>query len=211
MKHFRTKILLTLLISMMGANVFAYDISVKNDDGVNIYYNYINEGKEVQVTYRSYASSSNYGGNVVIPNEVTYNNKKLKVTSIGDYAFYGCNGLSSVTIPESVTSIGNYTFYGCIDLASINVESENIKYDSRNGCNAIIETTTNVLILGCKNTTIPNSVESIGSSAFSGCSNLTSLTIPNSVSSIGNYAFLDCSGLSLVTIPNNVISIATKQ
>ena len=129
------------------------------------------------------------------------------VTSIGNDAFRGCSGLTSITIPNSVTSIGNYAFYGCSGLTSISVESGNKKYDSRNNCNAIIETASNTLIIGCKNTTIPNSVTSIGSSAFSGCSGLTSVTIPNSVTSIGYNAFNGCSGLTSVTIPNSVTSI----
>ena len=76
------------------------------------------------------------------------------------------------------------------------VNSGNTIYDSRNNCNAIIETASNTLIAGCKNTVIPNSVTSIGSSAFQGCSGLTSVTIPNSVSSIGDYAFNGCTGLA---------------
>ena len=122
------------------------------------------------------------------------------VTSIGDYAFYECSGLTSVSIPNSVTSIGNFIFNGCTSLESIVVESGNSKYDSRDNCNAIIETATNTLLAGCKNTTIPNSVTSIGDSAFSGCSGLTSVTIPNSVTSIGDWAFSGCSGLTRVDI-----------
>ena len=114
------------------------------------------------------------------------------VTSIGGWAFFGCSGLTSVTIPNSVTSIGDYAFEECSGLTYIKVESGNEKYDSRNNCNAIIETSSNTLFFGCKNTTIPNSVTSIGSSAFSGCSGLTSITIPNSVNSIGSYAFYWC-------------------
>jgi hypothetical protein len=83
----------------------------------------------------------------------------------------------------------------------------NTKFDSRDNCNAIIETATNILIAGCKNTTIPNSVTSIGRGAFGNCSTLTSITIPNSVTSIGDYAFDGCSGLTSVTIPNSVTSI----
>ena len=109
--------------------------------------------------------------------------------SIGVYAFQNCSGLTSVTIPNSVTSIGSSAFSGCSGLTSIKVENGNSKFDSRNNCNAIIETATNTLIVGCKNTIIPNSVTSIGGGAFSRCSSLTSITIPNSVTSIGSGAF----------------------
>ena len=129
------------------------------------------------------------------------------VTSIGDYAFESCTGLTSVTIPNSVTSIGGSAFSGCTGCTSIVVESGNPVYDSRNNCNAIIETASNTLIAGCENTIIPNSVTTIGQSAFDGCSSLTSVTIPNSVTSIGQSAFDSCSGLTSVTIPNSVTNI----
>ena len=129
------------------------------------------------------------------------------VTSIGEQAFYNCSALSSITIPNSVTSIGDAAFSGCDGLSSIKVDSNNRKYDSRNNCNAIIETSSNTLITGCKSTLIPSFVTSIGYRAFYGCSGLTSITIPNSVISIGNNAFSGCSGLTSITIPNSVTSI----
>ena len=98
-------------------------------------------------------------------------------------------------------------FEGCTGLTNIVVDAGNSVYDSREGCNAIIETATNTLVAGCKNTIIPNSVTSIGSNAFENCRRLTSVTIPNSVTSIGNSAFEGCTGLTSVTIPNSVTSI----
>ena len=130
-----------------------------------------------------------------------------EITSIGKHAFYKCSSLTSVTIPSSVTSIGDQAFVGCSSLTSLSVEAGNTVYDSRNNCNAIIENSTNTLIFGCQNTTIPNSVTSIGNWAFVGCSSLTSVTIPNSVTSIGESAFAGCSSLTSVTIPNSVTSI----
>ena len=129
------------------------------------------------------------------------------VTSIGGEAFYGCNKLTSVTIGNSVTSIGALAFADCNSLTSMIVAEGNSRYDSRDNCNAIIETESNTLIAGCMNTSIPNSVTSIGDDAFSGCNKLTSVTIPNSVTSIGDDAFADCNKLTSVTIPNSVTTI----
>ena len=121
------------------------------------------------------------------------------VTSIGDCAFYGCSGLTELILPNSVTSIGNYAFSDCSGLEKITVDRGNKRYDSWGNCNSIIETGTNTLIVGCKNSVIPNSVRSIGDCAFYGCSGLTKLTLPNSVRSIGDGAFSGCSDLSKIT------------
>ena len=129
------------------------------------------------------------------------------VTSIGESAFSGCSGLTELTLPNSVTSIGNYAFSDCSGLEKITVDRGNKRYDSWGNCNSIIETGTNTLIVGCKNSVIPNSVTSIGDGAFRGCSGLTELTLPNSVTSIGDCAFYGCSGLTELILPNSVTSI----
>ncbi len=129
------------------------------------------------------------------------------ITSIGESAFSGCSGLTELTLPNSVTSIGNYAFSDCSGLEKITVDRGNKRYDSWGNCNSIIETGTNTLIVGCKNSVIPNSVTSIGDCAFYGCTGLTELTLPNSVRSIGDGAFSGCSGLTELTLPNSVMSI----
>ena len=128
------------------------------------------------------------------------------VTTIGSSAFSGAS-LTSITIPASVTSIGESAFSSCESLETITVESGNTVYDSRNNCNAIIETKTNTLIQGCKNTTIPDGVVAIGPNAFDALSSLTSITIPASVTTIGAYAFRDCQQLASIEIPNGVTTI----
>ena len=133
-------------------------------------------------------------------------NLPSKLTSIDSNAFGG-TGLTSVRIPSSVTKITSYAFSACSGLTSIVVESGNSVYDSRNNCNAIIETSSNTLITGCMNTTIPPSVTSIGYGAFASCSSLTSIAIPSSVTSFDEFAFSNCSGLTSIAIPSSVTSI----
>ncbi len=160
----------------------------------------------------------NYPEEVLYINDILYkcNGDKFTGTSISikkgtvticSYAFEGCTSLESITIPSSITSIGGCVFSGCYNLTSIIVESGNRIYDSRENCNAIIETASNTLLTGCKNAVIPNSITSIEDGAFYGCYGLTSITIPNSVTSIGNSAFYDCYGLTSITIPNSVTTI----
>ena len=132
------------------------------------------------------------------------------VSSIGSHAFDGCSGLTSFTIPSSVTFIGVGAFNGCQSLRNIVVDSDNMVYDSRNSCNAIIETSTNKLITGCRNTVVPNTVTMIGDEAFMSCIWMQSLDIPNSVVSIGERAFNHCISLTSVTIPESVTSIGNS-
>ena len=129
------------------------------------------------------------------------------VKSIGDWAFNDCSSLTSITIPSNVTSIGERAFSSCDSLSSIEVADDNPIYDSRDNCNAIIETATNQLLVGCKSTIIPNSITRIGDAAFSDCSSLTSIAIPSSVTSIGDWAFSCCFSLTTITISNGVTNI----
>ena len=317
------KAVLLMTALLMNTTVCAHDIAVENEDGVTIYYIFINKRRELFVSYQGddYHSAV-YKGSVVIPESVIYNGETYPVTGIGNMAFSDCSDLTSVTIPESVTSIGsdafqkcsaltaitipesvtsigggaffacsgltsitiprsvtkiedsifnrcsgltsvtlpesvttmgiavfqncssltaitiprNVTtigswafaycsslssitipknvdtigstvFMGCANLTSISVVIGNKYYDSRDDCNAIISKSNKSLIAGCKNSTIPKSVTSIGSGAFAGCSTLISLTIPESITSIGDGAFQSCTGLTSVSIPESVTSI----
>ena len=172
-------LLFSLLLGVLSA--WAYDVEL---DG--IFYNLDKENKTASV------ASYSYKGAVVIPETISVDGKAYTVTSLGENCFSGCWGLTSITIPNSVTRIGDYCFSSCGGLESIVVESGNTVYDSRENCNAIIETATNTMLSGCRNTTIPNSVISLGDGCFLGCSGLTSITIPNSVTSLGVSCFSYC-------------------
>ena len=155
------------------------------------------------------------GGLLYFFNVYTSYNDKL-----GDYAFYGCSGLTSLTIPSSVTSIGNEAFHGCCGLTSLVIPSgvTSIGDEAFYGCSGLINLTIPSSVTrigwsafeGCSGLTslvIPSSVTWISGEAFSGCSGLTSLVIPSSVTSIGRSAFSGCSSLTSLTIPSSVTSI----
>ena len=129
------------------------------------------------------------------------------LTEIDYCAFEDCSGLTEIEIPSLVTNIAYNAFYGCTKLAKIKIDERNKVYDSRNNCNAIIETETNELLTGCKNSIVPDSVTSIGFEAFRSCTGLTSIIIPDSVTEIGSSAFTGCTGLSDISIGNSVASI----
>ncbi len=220
MKKFYLLFLLMLLPLVASADAVQIE---------GIYYNLNAENKTAEVTN----NPNKYSGDIVIPESVTYEEVTYSVTSIGYAAFQDCSGLTSITIPNGVTSIGgsafdkcsglisvvipnsvfsigNYAFTDCSSMTSIAVEAGNTKFDSRDNCNAIIETASNTLKAGCKTTVIPNNVTTIGFAAFDGCSGLTSVTIPNSVTSIKDVAFCDCSSLTSITIPHSVTSIGSS-
>ena len=121
--------------------------------------------------------------NTIIPDEVT---------RILEYAFSGCNGLDSITIPKNINRVWEDAFEGCSGLSQIKVAPENKWFDSRNECNAIIVTATNSLVVGCKNTIIPNTVTDIAKSAFYNNQEIRYIKIPESVESVGYNSFYGC-------------------
>ena len=129
------------------------------------------------------------------------------VTTIEDNAFSNCRALTSVVIPSSVTKLYQQSFSECSSLKSIRVDENNRTYDSRNNCNAVIETATKTLLIGCQSTIIPKGITSIADRSFMNCEKLDSVKIPYGVTSIGNNAFYNCRGLVYVEIPNSVKTI----
>lgn len=129
------------------------------------------------------------------------------VNTIWSYAFQDCANLTSIFIPSSVTNIHSGSFSGCTSLTSIQVDNANPVFDSRGNCNAVIETATGTLVVGCQATVIPNSVTTIGARSFQNCKPLVHIDIPSSVTAIGDQAFYGCSALESLDLPNSITSI----
>lgn len=217
-------IMLTLLMSMVGAKTFAHDIAVANSDGKTIYYNWIKSNTELAVTYGSYNYSywtNEYSGDVVIPESVEYNGNTYSVTSIYGDAFRDCTSLTSVVIPKSVVSIGGYAFYGCSSLTSITIPNSisSIGGYAFDGSPWYNNQPDGVVYAGkvaykYKGTMpinseieLVNGTLSISPYAFYDCSGLASIKIPSSVLSIGTYAFQNCSSMTSISIPNGITAI----
>ena len=183
---------LFMLAILMPATASAYDIEVNG-----IYYNV--NGNQATVTYQT-TSYNSYRGDVTIPETINFSGTEYRVTSIGDRAFYNCNNLTKITIPNSITSIGTSAFYRCYALTSVDIPNSviNIGNSAFSGCNTMTSLT------------IGNSVSTIGESAFSSCSSLTNILIPNSVTIVGNSAFSYCSSITDIEFPNSVTSIGSS-
>lgn len=203
-------LLLVILLPVVASGQDAVEI-----DG--IYYNLISKNQTAEVT----ENPNKYSGDVIIPESVTYKGVNYVVIAIADLAFFSCDNLTSITIPNSVTTIGIWAFEGCDGLTSITIPSgvTSIGESAFYGCS------------GLTSITIPGSVKSIGNWVFAFCTGLTSITIlngvtnientffrctalssvilPNTLTSIGHDAFSDCTALTSITIPNNVSSICS--
>lgn len=212
----------------------AYDFEV---DG--IYYKIV--GNEASVIFKYYTHSLHYSGyasvytgDVTIPATVAYQNTTYPVTSVYEYAFLGCRGLTSVTFPNTITSIGHHAFDDCTGLTSIEIPSSvtTIDYCAFELCSELTEVNITDIEAWCNiyfgdyyanplcfarhlylngyevtDLAIPESVTRIGQYAFMRCTGLTNLDVPDSVTSIGSHAFLDCTSLARVHIGNSVTSI----
>ena len=141
---------------------------------------------------------------VVIPE--SYNGKK--VTELGNYLFEGNNTIETIYLPKNLNNLGFGVFNGCSKLNNIIVDSNNSTYDSRNNCNAVIETESNILVAGCNSSTIPEGITEISDEAFKGLANLTEINLPSSLTTIGYDAFEDCTGLTSLVIPEGVTTIS---
>ena len=174
-----------------------------------IYYVIFNN--KAVVTFKDEKYNS-YSGDVVIPENVMidgfeyvvdainyrafYNSTKLTsvilpntISSIGTDAFVGCSNLTEINIPSSVVTIDKNPFVGCLNLAAVTVDEGNTVYDSRNNCNAIIETASNKLLIACDGTDLPEGIVTIGTNAYSSCNKMQTVILPSGVSYIENNAF----------------------
>ena len=204
----------------------AYDFKV---DG--IYYQYNAKDITVSVTFGdNYYQTpgqdpyyDTYKGRISVPSEITYNGRILPVKGIADRAFYNCNNLSSISLPNTITSIGSSAFEGCTNLSSISLPTTitSIGSSAFEGCTNLssISLPTTITSIGSNafkdcvslcSIAIPDNVSVIENCTFYGCTHLSSISLPNTMTSIGSSAFEGCTSLSQIDLPNSIKSIETK-
>jgi hypothetical protein len=212
MKQSSIIVLLTFLVSLASTNSSAHDIAVKNEDGVYIYYNWIKDKTELQVSFQGKSSSdysNEYTGDIVIPEEVEYYGKAYRVTSIKSDAFSDCTLLKSIEIPKSITKIESRAFKGCTGLESVYISdlaawcNIDIRWAFDDDGSSPLYYARHLFLNGNEvngEIVIPDGVTTIGSFSFYGCKDITSLTIPKSLKEIEQYAFSGCTGLNSLHI-----------
>lgn len=211
---FHGRVILLLLLLFLGIGRLSASVKI---DG--IYYELDSRTLTASVT-EVYSGNTNYAGNISIPENIIYDEKKYSVTSIGGYAFWYCTDLTSITIPNSVTSIGERAFLNCTGLTSITIPNSvtsigDYAFERCTGLTSLIipNSVTSIGVeafyycIDLTSLTISSSITSISYGAFSCCKSLTSITIPNSVTSIEDFAFNGCEGLTSIVIPESVTSI----
>ena len=217
----KKRLLIMALVAMYATSTWAHDFSAVAPTGQILYYNIVQGSAQVVDPTPTYYYSSTYPtGALTIPDSVTFNGITYAVTSIGTMAFYYCNNLTSVTIPDGVISIGSYAFSDCYGLTSVTIPDGVISIGSYAFCDCYSLTSVTIPdsvtsidsfafynCYGLTSINIPDGVTSIGSQAFAGCRSLTSINIPNSVTFMGDYAFSGCDNLTSVTISDSITSI----
>lgn len=204
-----TSLLIAMLLIIFSSAIVSGASETKYTSG---YYTYTVSNGKAEIT----DFDDTVGGSITIPSTLG----GYPVTSIGGFAFYLCDSLTGITIPNGVTSVGDVAFYGCSSLTKITIPNGVTSIGSKafSGCSSLTSITipssitsiSSEMFYRCTSlasVTIPTGVTSIGNHAFSYCYGLVKLTIPNSVTNIGEMAFQNCSGLTSVTIPDSVVSI----
>lgn len=194
--------LFMLLFTLVTETMFAHDIAVVNQENDTIFYNIINDGNELAVTYKegngfNNISKDRYKGSITIPETIFYNNQTYKVVKIGESAFFYCDELTNVILPPSIIEIGNSAFKYCSALTNLTIPKSvtSIGKAVFSSCNSL------------KNIYLPNSISSIGSSTFRNCTEIEEISLPTSLSIISEQLFNGCTKLKSISIPDSVTSI----
>ena len=232
MKKLNLATLFTILISMVGTKTFAHDIEATNIDGKTIYYVWTNNNSELAVSYRGSNLNSypnEYTGDIIIPKQVVYQGITYSVTRINEAAFYkceyltsimipnsvtaiessafyDCSSLTTIIIPNSVTTIGQYAFYKCSGLTSVTMSNSvtSIGYEAFYKCNKLEKVFVKELSAWCKikfENEDSNPLRYAHHLFSNENTELTELVIPNDINAINNFAFMGASSLKFVTIP----------